>query len=144
MNIFTFVWVAICVTIGVVTGILIAKVLILEDKQRELEREVCKRKQDVINFKCEVYSQIKRLENDLKTHKDIILELDGIIEQTETDLQKQIDKLEKVKETNYDWLCEMQDDLDDLKRWSSDIENDLNNTMNSLSEVREATSYRGY
>lgn len=144
MNIFTFVWVAICVTIGVVTGILIAKVLILEDKQRELEREVCKRKQDVINFKCEVYSQIKRLENDLKAHKDIILELDGIIEQTETDLQKQIDKLEKVKETNYDWLCEMQDDLDDLKRWSSDIENDLNNTMNSLSEVREATSYRGY
>lgn len=144
MNIFTFVWVAICVTIGVVTGILIAKVLILEDKQRELEREVCKRKQDVINFKCEVYSQIKRLENDLKTHKDIILELDGIIEQTGTDLQKQIDNLEKVKETNYDWLCEMQDDLDDLKRWSSDIENDLNNTMNSLSEVREATSYRGY
>ena len=144
MNIFTFVWVAICVAIGVATGILIAKVLILEGKQRELEREVCKRKQDVINFKCEVYSQIKRLENDLKTHKDIILELDGIIEQTGTDLQKQIDKLEKVKETNYDWLCEMQDDLDDLKRWASDTENDLNNTMNSLSEVREATSYRGY
>lgn len=125
-------------------GLLIGKYLTLRDKQRELEREVCKRKQDVINFKCEVYSQIKRLENDLKTHKDIILELDGIIEQTEMDLQKQIDKLEKVKETNYDWLCEMQDDLDDLKRWSSDIENDLNNTMNSLSEVREATSYRGY
>ena len=97
-----------------------------------------------MNFKCEVYSQIKQLKSDLKTHKDIILELDGIIEQTETDLQKQIDKLEKVKETNYDWLCEMQDDVDDLKWWASDTENDLNNTMNSLSEVREATSYRGY
>jgi len=136
----TIVRVLICGAIG----LLIGKYLTLRDNQRELAHEVCKRKQDVINFKCEVYSQIKRLENDLKTHKDIILELDGIIEQTETDLQKQIDKLEKVKETNYDWLCEMQDDVDELKRWASDTENDLNNTMNSLSEVREATSYRGY
>lgn len=108
MNIFTFVWVAICVAIGVATGILIAKVLILEDKQRELEVEVYRQKQDIENFK------------------------------------KQINDLSEDKSLTYDWLCEIQDDLDDLKRWSSDTENDLNNTMNSLSEVREATSYRGY